>query len=150
MVKHGEIKKIAKGFYSSYDDPTLAVFCFKPAYLGLQEALSIHNLWEQETNAIILTTRKVRTGTRVIFWNNVLIKKIKPEYFFGFEYKKYGDFYVPVSDIEKTFIDLVYFDQPMDKDLLRNLRKKINKERLKQYLRDYDMKTRKKIEKMLR
>ena len=80
LVGKGEINRIVPGFYSLYDDPILTVFCFKPAYLGLQEALSVHNLWEQETNVLILTSRKVRPGVREVFGNNVLIRKINPRY----------------------------------------------------------------------
>src|SRR3989338_3328365 len=76
MLKKKEIYRIAKGWYSRSKDPTLAVFCFKPSYLGLQEALSIHNLWEQETNTIILTTQTVREGLRSVFGNNLQLRRI--------------------------------------------------------------------------
>ncbi len=149
LVGKGEINRIVPGFYSLYDDPILTVFCFKPAYLGLQEALSVHNLWEQETNVLILTSRKVRPGVREVFGNNVLIRKINPRYFFGFEYKRYGDFHVPVSDIEKTFIDLIYYNQPIDKEVLKNFRKRIDLGKLNDYLTVYPKKIVKKVEKKL-
>ena len=59
----------------------------------MQDALSIHDLWEQETVPVILTTRKVRPGIRQVMDNNIFIKRISKKYFFGFEYIKYGDFY---------------------------------------------------------
>jgi predicted transcriptional regulator of viral defense system len=138
MVQRGKIHRITRGVYSLHDDPTIAVFCFKPAYLGLQEALSIHNLWEQETNVIILTTKTVREGVRKINGSNVLLKRIPPTLFFGIEYKQYGDFYLPVSDVEKTLIDMVYFQQPIDAALRGQFRKRINKVTLREYLQHYD------------
>ena len=140
LLKNGEIKRITKGFYTIKDDPTLIVFCLKPAYLGLQDALSVNNLWEQETIPVILTTKKVRQGIRKVFGVNVLIRRISAKYFFGFEYKKQGDFYSPYSDIEKTLIDMVYFKQPLDKETLDNFKKKINKKKLKLYLKKYPKK----------
>src|SRR3989338_9098421 len=111
LLLAGKIRRLAKGCYTMYDDPSLAVFCFKPAYLGLQDALSMHNLWEQETIPIIITARKVRQGIRSIMGVNVLIRRIDKRYFFGYEHKNYGDFYFPVSDVEKTFIDMAYFNE---------------------------------------
>ena len=64
LEKKGEIKRITKGWYSIYEDPVFSVFCFKPSYIRLHEALSLHNLWEQETNVIIITARKIRNGIR--------------------------------------------------------------------------------------
>ena len=140
MIKKGEIKRITRGYYTIYEDYILAVFCFKPSYLGLESALSIHNLWEQETNPVIITTNSVRQGTRKVFGNNILLKRITSKYFFGVEYVKEGDLYVPVSDIEKTFIDMVYFRKRMDKELLSSFKKKIDAEKLKDYLRKYSKK----------
>ncbi len=137
LLKKREIYQITKGYYTIYEDPMLAFYCFKPSYLGLQDALSIHNLWEQETIPIIITTRKVRQGIRSIQGMNVLIKRINKHYFFGFDYVKQGDFHVPVSDIEKTFIDLLYFKQNIEKEVLNALKKKIARTKLKQYLKPY-------------
>ncbi|MBI4447487.1 hypothetical protein HY643_00760 [Candidatus Woesearchaeota archaeon] len=137
LLLKGAIKKLAKGFYTIHGDPSLAVFCFEPAYLGLQDALSAYNLWEQETIPIIITSKKVRQGIRKILGANVLIRRMEKKYLFGFDYAKSGELYYPVADVEKTFIDMVYFKQRMDKDLLGNFKKRINKEKLKSYLKKY-------------
>lgn len=136
LILKGRIKKLTKGFYTIYDDPSLAVFAFR-GYLGLQDALSFHNLWEQETIPIIITSEKVRTGIRKILNMNVLIKKIDKKYFFGIEYKKQGDFYLPISDIEKTFIDMIYFRERLNKDIIKNFKRKINMKKLRNYLKKY-------------
>ncbi|MEK6826077.1 MAG: hypothetical protein AABX08_01585 [Nanoarchaeota archaeon] len=150
LIKKGEMKKIVKGFYSIHEDPSLAVFCFKPAYLGLQDALSVHDLWEQETNPVIITTKKARVGLKKIFGNNVVIRRINKKYFFGFEYIKQGDFYFPYSDIEKTFIDMVYFKQYLDKEVLKEFSKKIDKKKLDSYLKNYPERIRKRVKSYLK
>src|SRR3989338_2148832 len=109
LVLQGKAKKLAKGCYTKYDEPSLAVFCFKPAYLGLQDAMSHHELWEQETIPVIITARKVRSGIRQVMGGNVLVRRVFPEYLFGYEPVKEGEFFLPYSDVEKTLIDMVYF-----------------------------------------
>ncbi|MDP4039996.1 MAG: hypothetical protein Q8P57_05455 [Candidatus Pacearchaeota archaeon] len=150
LLKKKEIKKLTKGFYTIHDDPSLIVFCFKPSYLGLQNATSFHNLWEQETNPIVVTVRNVRGGLRKVLDRNVVIKKINKKYLFGFEYYKDGDFYFPYSDIEKTFIDMVYFRQPLDKEVVFEFKKRIDRKKLGGYLRRYSVRFRGKVEGLLR
>lgn len=145
LLKKGEIKQLTKGFYTIHEETSLIVFCFKPSYLGLQDALSIHNLWEQETNPVVITTRKVRQGLRKVLGNNFMLHRISPKYFFGFEYKQYGDFYVPVSDIEKTLIDLAYYRQYIDPVTLREFRKRIDKKKIKEYLHAYPPRFQKRV-----
>jgi len=145
LVKQGRIKRLTKGYFTIHDDPILSVFCFRPAYLGLQEALSIHNLWEQETNVVVVTTRKVRIGIHKILGSNVLVHRISPKYLFGITFVKYGDFFVPVSDIEKTLIDLIYFKQPISKKKILEIKRKANELKLKEYLKHYPKWVSKKI-----
>ena len=135
LVKRGEIFRLARGFYSKYDDPSLIVNYFKPAYLGLQDAMSYLNLWEQETITIVITVKKVRQGIRKVLGNNVLVKRIKPKYFFGFNLLKISDFYLPISNKEKTFIDLIYFREWRREygKYFRGLDLKILKEYAKKY-----------------
>jgi len=144
LEKRGEIFRIAKGFYSKYDDPSLIVYYFKPAYIGLQDAMSYLNLWEQETITIIITVRNVRIGMRKFFENKVLIKRIKKKYFFGFDFFKVNDFYLPISLPEKTLIDLFYFKEWRN-EYWKYFRKKINIKVLKNFLKEYPEKFRKKV-----
>jgi predicted transcriptional regulator of viral defense system len=143
LMKKGEIRQITKGYYTIYEDSSLIVFCFKPSYLGLQNALSFHNLWEQETNPLVITTRNIRTGLREVFGRNVVMKRIPSKYFFGFDYSKDGDFYFPYSDIEKTFIDMIYFKQYIDKEVIKEFKRKIDKKKLNSYLKHYPKRFRK-------
>jgi predicted transcriptional regulator of viral defense system len=148
MIKAGRIRKIVKGFYTMHDDPTVSVFCFKPSYIGLHDALSIRNLWDQETNVTIITSRKVRTGLRNILGSNVVVHNIKPEYMFGYELVECDDFFIPVSDLEKTLIDFAYFGEHLDKETLKGIKRKIDTIKLKKYLKRYPKRTRDKVLKL--
>ncbi len=149
LISKGKIKRLTKGYYTSYEEVSLSVFCFKPAYLGLQDAISFHDLWEQETIPIIITTRKIRQGIRKVMGMNVLIRRLNKEYFFGFSYHKEGNFYFPYSDIEKTFIDMVYFREKLSKEALKKIKRRIDKRKLNRYLEHYPPKFRKKVLKFL-
>ena len=137
LVRSGKVRRITKGWYSTQEDPLQSVLAFRPAYVGLQEALSLRDLWEQETNVVIVTTSKVRPGTRRIMGSNVIVHRIKPKYFFGFEFVKYETLALPVSDLEKTLIDLVYFNESPGTQILRSLSKNVDSHRLGEYLRRY-------------
>lgn len=146
LILKKTIKKLAKGFYTMHDDPSLAVFCFKPAYLGLQDALSYHNLWEQETIPVIITAGKARQGIRKINSSNVLVRRLDKKYLFGFDYSRQSgqdgqagqdNFYLPYSDIEKTIIDMIYFREKLSPEALSEARKKLSKKKLAFYLKFY-------------
>ena len=137
LLASGKIKKLTKGHYTIHDNPQLAVFCFRHSYFGLQDALSFHNLWEQETIPVIITAQKVRAGIRQILGANVLVRRMDKKYLFGFDYSKQGDYFFPYSDIEKTFIDMVYFNERLDKEALSNILQKIDKKKLISYLKHY-------------
>ena len=141
MLAKGKIRRLAKGYYTASDDISLAVFCFQPAYYGLQDAMSFHNIWEQETIPIIITTKKIRQGMRIIFGQNVLIRRIQKKYFFGIGHILQGNVALPYSDIEKTFIDMIYFNEKPNNDVIAEFRKKIDYKKLNMYLKKYPRKT---------
>ncbi len=150
LVKKRKIKKIGKGVYTKHDEISLAVFAFKPAYLGLQSALSYYGIWEQETIPVILTTKKARRGIRKIMGANTFIRNIDKKYFFGFDFVKEGEFFLPYSDLEKTFIDMVVFNQKMSDEAVKGVKKRMDKNKLNRYLRKYSLKLRKMVNKRLR
>ena len=76
---------------------------------------------------------------------NVLLRRIDKKYMFGMEYEQEGDFCFPYSDIEKTCIDMVYFKEKLSKEVLKTPSKKLNKQRLNNYLKHYPENIRKKI-----
>ncbi|MBU3924039.1 MAG: hypothetical protein KJ592_03920 [Nanoarchaeota archaeon] len=137
LILKGKIKRIAKGYYSVCEDPVLNVFCFQPSYLGLQDALSFYGIWEQETIPVIITSKRIRQGLRETDLGNILIRRIDKKYLFGIEYKKQGDFYVPYSDVEKTFIDMIYFGEKMSEEVLVEIKKGVDGKKLESYLKKY-------------
>ena len=145
LLAKGELKRIAKGIYSFQDDVMVAGFAFSPFYYGLQEALSLRNLWEQETIPVILTPKRVRTGIRKIMGSNVLVRRIDRKMFFGFDMVKYYDLWLPVSTPEKTLIDFIYFKEHLPKQALEELKAKIDNKKLEQCLKRCSRKLKKKV-----
>jgi predicted transcriptional regulator of viral defense system len=137
LAKRGEVNRVSRGWYSATGDPVVTVFTLQPAYLGLQEALSLRGLWEQETNVVLVTSGKAGPGTRAVMGGTVVVHRIAPKYFFGFDHIPYGAFMVPVSDIEKTLIDFAYFGESPGEEVLKSLAEKADKKVLAGYLGRY-------------
>lgn len=150
LQSQGKIQKLTKGCYTTRNNASLAVFCYAPAYLGLQDSLSQHNLWEQETVPVIITSRKIRPGRRQVLGMNIQIHRIDRKYLFGLDYLQQEDSYLPYSDIEKTLIDMVYFKENISKEVVREIRKSINTKKLTVYLAKYSKPFRLKVIKVLR
>ena len=104
---------------------------------GLQSALSFHGMWEQETLPVIVTSEKVRSGHRNVLGGNVLVRRSGKKFIFGFEYLLDGNFYLPYSDIEKTFIDMIVFKESLSDEVLGRLRENVDRKKLFKYLEVY-------------
>ncbi len=144
LLKQKKITKLAKGTYTFREELEIVGFAYFPFYYGLQDALSYHGLWKQETIPVIITSKKIKPGIRQINNNNILLRRINRKYLFGVEYKQINDIDIPISDIEKTLIDLVYYRQPINKETITEFRKRINKEKLNNYLEKYPVTFKKK------
>ena len=145
MLKKGEINRIKKGTYTFGTDPMLAGFAYRPSYHGLQDALSILDLWDQETNTILITPLKVRTGAHEILGGTVIIRRINRKMFFGFEMVKYFDYWIAVTDVEKTLIDFIYFKEPLQAGVLEEIKKRIDRKKLDEYLGRCSPRVRKRV-----
>src|SRR6056297_1126027 len=140
LVKSKEAYRLKRGCYSWTQDPFLSVFCFRPAYLGLEFALSFYEIWDQETNPVIITPKKVRGGTRKVLGTNIVVHRIKQEYFFGINFLKHDEFYLPISDIEKTVLDFIYFNALPAEDVWNNLLDRVNEKKISSYIKNYPKK----------
>ena len=149
LLQSGEIRRIARGFYSFQSDPVVSGFAFSPFYYGLQEALSLRGLWEQETNPVIITPKMVRPGLRQIMGSNVLVRRISRKMFFGFDLVKYYNFWLPVSDPEKTLIDFVYFREHLPKEALAEIKSKLDEKKLGKYLKKCNPRIRKQVKEII-
>jgi hypothetical protein len=94
----------------------------------------IRNLWEQETNPVIITPRKVRSGIRTFNDRNYVIRWIDRSMFFGYSLVEYGDFFIPVADPEKILIDMVYYHQFLTDEVKQEVLKSIDRKKFKEYL----------------
>lgn len=144
MLGDGRITRITRGVYTLHRDADVVGFAFQPFYYGLEDALSIRKLSAQGTNPVVLTLRNVRQGTRTFRGRNYMVKRIPQRLFFGYGMVKRGGFWLPVSDVEKTVIDMLYFGDPVRDELLPAIVKEIDRKRFASYLERYDPRFRKK------
>ncbi len=122
----------------SYDE-AVAGFAFPPFYYGLQYALTIHRFWTQMSSPVIITTTKAVPGVLESMSVSVTVRRISKDMFFGFEYIKYSGIFVPVSDLEKTLVDMVYYGIGLDNAEVRELVRKANKAKLNSYAKKAGM-----------
>ena len=134
LVRSGRIYRITRGQYTFYDEVQYVGFAFRPFYYGLQDALSIRNLWEQETNPVIITPRRVRSGILTFLGRNYVIRWIERSMFFGYSLVEYGDFFIPVADAEKILIDMVYYHEFLPEEVKNEILRAVNKKKLQEYI----------------
>jgi len=137
LLKKKEIIRITKGVYTFHDDAAVVGFAFKPFYYGLENALAIRGISGQGMNFTIITSRSVRVGNRNFNGRNYSISRIDKRLLFGYDLVKYSRFWLPVSDIEKSAIDMVYFRYVIRDELLDGIRENIDKKKLNKYLEYY-------------
>ena len=135
LLKNGKLKRVNRGVYTFRNELEVAGFAFSPFYYGLHEALSLHNLWGQETNPVIITPRKVRQGVREVMQANIVVRRIDRKMFFGFEMIKHCSLWLPVSTPEKTLIDFVYFREKLPETALQEITSTLGEDILQQYLK---------------
>ena len=145
LVKKGTIKKISGGIYTFHEDMLVSGFAFSPFYYGLHEALSLHGLWGQQTNPVILTAKKARAGVRTIFSNNIYVRRISKNMFFGIEMLKYADFWIPVSCIEKTAIDFAYFREKIPEEAKQVMLERMDKRKLSMFIKEVPKNSRQRV-----
>ena len=141
----GRLFAIAKGRYTFNKDSAITGFAFAPFYYGLLYAMSIRELWTQNTVPEIVTLRAVRKGKAHAFGkqgSTISLHHSTPKHFFGFETIKYGKLSLPVSDPEKTLIDLFYYKVRLPIQRYSGLLRAINAAKLGRYLKEYDNHTR--------
>lgn len=134
LIMSGRLRRITRGHYTFHDEVQFVGFAFKPFYYGLEDALSLRNLWEQETNPVIITPRKVRSGLRTFEGRNYVVRWIDRSMFFGYSPLRYGDIYIPVADPEKILIDMVYYHEFLSGEVIEGLLEVIDKDLLDEYL----------------
>ena len=144
MVRKGRIYRLTNGFYTLYKNIETVGFPFSPFYYGLGFALTKHKLWKQQANPYIITIKNVRRGYREAFGLNYNISRISKSMFFGYCYTKGPNFYYPMSDVEKTLIDCIYYKINLEEYVYGNIFKHLDDKKMDNYLKRCNKKVRKK------
>ncbi len=139
----GRVHSIVKGAYTTKNDRAVTGFAFEPFYYGLLYALTIKELWTQIARPEAVTLKRVKKTNVKTFDNTDIIRlhHSRPKYFFGFDIIKYNGINIPVSDPEKTLIDLFFYKTTLPIQEYNNLLKSINTRKLNNYLKNYDRHT---------
>ncbi len=141
MKSSGMLYAVRKGAYTFNKDIMVSGFAYSPFYYGLLSALTIRDLWTQNSRPEIMTPRKVRSSVAHAFGEEkdiVFVHHVPVKYFFGFDIVDYGRLKVPVSDPEKTLIDLFYYRVKLATQNYSGLLKAIDMKKLEAYLKEYD------------
>lgn len=143
MAKLGKIYPIIKGVYSLEMRDELAGFAFSPFYYGGVAALMIRDLIDDQVKMEAMTTQAVKRSVISIYGRRswIILHHVPKRYYFGFEDVKYGDLTIPVSDPEKTLIDLFYFRRTLSAQDYSGVLRAINLKTLRNYLKVYDKRT---------
>jgi predicted transcriptional regulator of viral defense system len=144
MKSNGTLYTIKNGAYTLSRDVMNAGFAYSPFYYGLLSALTARELWTQNSRPEIITLRKVRSSKVNIFGNKddiIFVHHVPVKYFFGFDIINYGRLKIPVSDPEKTLIDLFYYKVKLPIQNYSGLLMAINRKKLMEYLKRYDKRT---------
>jgi predicted transcriptional regulator of viral defense system len=144
MKSEGRIYTITKGVFSLKINDELVGFAFSPFYYGGLSAMMMRELTDKQVRLEIMTTKNVKNSILPVYdgKSNVFLHHIPKRYYFGFEDLRYGDMTVPVSNPEKTLIDLFYYKTKIGILDYGGLLKAINKSKLNGYLEAYDNHTR--------
>jgi len=155
LLRKKEIIRLKKGFYTFKKSPYLLANLLVKAYIGLGSAALIHGVWDKAVNITILTPLagiSIKPGERIIGDYKVIIRKISENMYFGYEFKKFDEITVRVSDPEKTLIDMIYFKYPFLDEILDNLLEICNENKIHEYLeklnKDHVRRSRRIIEKI--
>ena len=138
LLRRKEIIRITRAVYTFHKDEAVVGFAFYPFYYGFENALNIRGISEQGTNLIVVTPRNVRQGVRTFAGRNYRIKRIGGGMFFGYETMEYDGFTVPVSDVEKTVIDMLYFHDHIREELWPEIARRMDMKKFRDYLKRYD------------
>jgi predicted transcriptional regulator of viral defense system len=146
LVEKGLAKKILRGKISFKDDEyVIASQLFEPSYISLSSALFFHGLVKQIPRYIQCVSPK---NSRKYLEHGIIYHKIPSSLFFGYEkYEKSGS-YIFVADPEKAIIDAIYLNA-ISKSTIDALWNKLNKSKLKKYLKRHMGRGKKKMKEIL-
>jgi predicted transcriptional regulator of viral defense system len=146
LVKKGLAKRLLSGKISFSDDEyVIASQLIEPSYISLYSALLFHNVISQVPRDIecVTTRNSIRYASFGIVYH-----KIPPSLFYGYIKYGKGNSYIFVAEPEKALIDSVYLNA-ISQNQARELLNKMNRKRLEDFVKRYNGRGRKKIERWL-
>jgi predicted transcriptional regulator of viral defense system len=149
LVRSGKIYRIKRNYYTCHSSPYVVGFAFAPFYYGLGTALNIHDVTEQQSQPTVISATKSMPRVLLFRGAKVFIHRIKASMLFGIATFPFEGFDIPVSDIEKTLIDLVYFGYVVDDYVYENAVKAADKKKLNRYLGLCGMRIRKSVRELV-
>ncbi len=142
MTSSGRLFRVSKGAFSFKNNSVVAGFSYSPFYYGGLCALMIQDLIDDQVIMEVMTTRSIRRKMSESFNDTRLIlHHISKKHFFGFRNLQYGGLTVPVSDPEKTLIDLFHYRLRLSIQDYGDLLKAISRRKVQKYLEAYDRHT---------
>lgn len=144
LKSRGKIFALKNGVYTARKNDVIVGFGFSPFYYGLLYALTIRELWTQNAEPEIITLKRVRRSKVTLFGKDQHMASLhhcKPKHFFGFDIVKYGGINVPVSDPEKTLIDIFYYKVRLPIQSYALLLEAVKVRKIRAYLKKYDVRT---------
>lgn len=135
LFKSGKAWKITRGIYTFHNDVAVVGFAYRPFYYGMESALALRGFSDQGVNLVVMTARNVRTGVRSFIGRNYRVHRIAKDRMFGYSLLKYGGYWMPVSDAEKTVIDMIESGDHIAESAMAAIKKVLNKKKLAAYLK---------------
>ncbi|MDK2465096.1 MAG: hypothetical protein QI223_10040 [Candidatus Korarchaeota archaeon] len=135
----GEIVELTRGVYTFKRSPYMVVKALPMSYVGLGSAALIHGASTQVTALTVLSplvSAAVRGGERVVCGYKVLLRRISPKMYFGYDLVRLReiDEWIRVSTPEKTLIDAIYLRYPLLDEIAPGLLRMTDERRLRGYL----------------
>ncbi len=138
--------KLVRGKISfSDDDFIIATQLIEPSYISMQSALQFYDLTLQIPRFIECVTP---SSSRKYEKIGVLYHKVPSSFFYGYEKKTKNNSYIFIATPEKALIDLVYLNS-IPRQAVEEIKKQINKDKLKDLVLSFKGRGRKKLEKWL-
>ncbi len=147
LVEKGLAVRLLKGKISfEKDEFIIATQLVEPSYVSLGSALLFHGLTSQVQKDIECITTKNSLRFRKL---GIIYHKIPPQLFFGFKKHAKGKSYTIVAEPEKAVLDGLYLNLFSEKDLTE-LSQKLDLQKLKEFLKKFNGRGKKKLERMIR
>lgn len=142
MAKSARLYRVSKGVFSFTKSAEVAGFAYAPFYYGGLSALMIRDLIDDQVRMEVMTTRAVRRNSSTAFGEiEILLHHLSREHYFGFDEVVYGNYAVPVSNPEKTLIDLFHYKIRLPLQEYGRLLRAVDAKKLDRYLRAYGSRT---------